>query len=105
MSGNSNSQHLSWGILGGGNISRQFGAALATSAKGRLVRVATRSAIRSPPVEFACAQMVTGYDELLADVDVDATSIGLPHPFHAEWAIRAIEAKNMSCARSQSRST
>src|SRR6516225_7343420 len=67
MSTSSNAQHLRWGILGGGNIAQQFGAALATSANGTLVSVGTRSAVPSPPAEFDGARMVTGYDELLAD--------------------------------------
>jgi len=92
MSTSSNAQHLRWGILGGGNIAQQFGAALATSANGTLVSVGTRSAVPSPPAEFDGARMVTGYDELLADADVDAVYIGLPHPFHANWAIRAVQA-------------
>src|SRR5262245_11651195 len=100
MSGSSNAQRLRWGILGGGNIAKQFGTALATSAKGTLVSVATRSALPSPPAEFDRARMVTGYDKLLADVDVNAVYIGLPHPFHAQWAIRAVEAgKHVLCEK------
>jgi xylose dehydrogenase (NAD/NADP) len=33
-----------------------------------------------------------GFDELLADTDVDAVYVALPNALHVEWAIRALEA-------------
>jgi len=90
---------LHWGILGTGRIAREFAAALKRSRHGRLAAVASRSAPPSLP-EFEGARPVQGYEALLADPEVEAVYIATPHPFHAEWAIRAAEAgKHILCEK------
>ncbi len=44
--------------------------------------------------------MHTGYDAILEDEEVDVVYIATPHPFHAEWSIRAADAgKHVLCEK------
>ncbi len=91
---------LAWGILGTGRIAREFASALAHSATGRLVAVASRSSVAPGGPEFSGAQFHHGYDALLADPRVQAVYIAVPHPAHAQWSIRAAEAaKHILCEK------
>jgi predicted dehydrogenase/aryl-alcohol dehydrogenase-like predicted oxidoreductase len=93
-------EKLRWGILGTGRIARQFAAALATAQDGWLVGVASRAHVSEVPLEFAGARIYPSYAELLADPDVVAVYIAIPHPMHAEWAIKAAEAgKHVLCEK------
>lgn len=84
---------LRWGIIGPGGIAKAFAGGLAHSASGTLVAIGTRDPDRPGLAEdFPSARIVKGYDALLADPEVDAVYIATPHPFHAEWAIKAAEA-------------
>jgi predicted dehydrogenase len=57
------------------------------------VALGTRNASKPGLAEtFPGARIVEGYDNLLADPEVDAIYIATPHPGHAEWAIKAAEA-------------
>lgn len=85
---------LRWGILGTGMIARKFGKGLAASETGELHTVGSRS-LESAEVyasEYG-GRPVEGYDEVLADPEVDAIYISLPHHLHAEWTIRCARAK------------
>ena len=88
---------LRWGILGGGAIARTFAAALQRSETGALIAVASRThaeAFGDVPKRYAA------YEDLLADPEVDVVYIALPHPMHAEWAIKAAEAgKHILCEK------
>jgi predicted dehydrogenase/aryl-alcohol dehydrogenase-like predicted oxidoreductase len=90
-----------WGILGPGGIAKAFAGGVAGSRTGRLVAIATRDPGRAGLAEtFPGARILGGYEALLADPDVDAIYIATPHPFHAEWAIRAAEAgKHVLCEK------
>lgn len=90
-----------WGILGPGTIARQFSRGLEDLTSGKLVAIATRSAPKPDlRVAFPHAKIHVGYDRLLADSNVDAVYISTPHPFHAEWAIKAADAgKHVLCEK------
>lgn len=93
---------LRWGIIGTGAIARAFASALARSKTGTLHAVGSRTADRAAAFagEFGAARSFGGYDDLLADGDVDAVYISTPHPMHPEWAIRAAEAgKSVLCEK------
>ncbi len=91
---------LRWGILGTGRIARQFGAALATSRRGRLVAVATRGDAVPDASEFAGARWHHGYQRLLDDGEIDAVYIATPNPTHLEWAVKTAEAgKHILCEK------
>jgi predicted dehydrogenase/aryl-alcohol dehydrogenase-like predicted oxidoreductase len=86
---------LAWGILGTGSIARTFASQLPKSKTGRLVAVGSRSRESAERFggEFDIPHRHASYDALLADQTVRAVYIATPHPHHAEWAIRAAQAK------------
>jgi predicted dehydrogenase/aryl-alcohol dehydrogenase-like predicted oxidoreductase len=90
-----------WGILGPGSIARAFAGGVAGSRSGKLVAIATRYPGRPGLAEsFPGARIVAGYENLLTDPEIDAVYIALPHPFHAEWAIKAAETgKHVLCEK------
>ncbi len=93
---------LHWGIIGTGAIARAFAAALRQSETGALAAVAsrTRAAADAFAARFPEARPHGSYAELLADPDVQAVYVATPHPFHAEWTIRALEAgKHVLCEK------
>jgi predicted dehydrogenase/aryl-alcohol dehydrogenase-like predicted oxidoreductase len=90
-----------WGILGPGGIAKAFTGGVAGSRTGTLAAIATRDPGRAGLAEtFPGARILAGYDALLADPEVDAIYIAVPHPWHAEWAIKAAEAgKHVLCEK------
>ncbi|ODT75898.1 MAG: oxidoreductase [Pelagibacterium sp. SCN 64-44] len=84
---------IRWGIIGPGSIAKAFRGGLAGSAHGVLAAIATRNPDRPGLAEdFPEARIVKGYEALLADKEIDAVYIAVPHTGHAEWAIKAAEA-------------
>lgn len=95
---------LRWGILGAGRISGIFARGVSVSQTGRLAAVGSRSQEKAGrfALEYGIsAERAHGsYEALLEDTGVDAVYIGTPHPQHAEWAIRAMEAgKHVLCEK------
>lgn len=93
---------LRWGILATGAIARTFARAAASSTKSELVAVASRDGARAESFarEHGGVRAHAGYDALLADPDVDAVYVATPHPQHADWTIRALEAgKHVLCEK------
>ncbi len=86
-------KQIRWGIIGPGSIAKAFRDGVAASQHGVLAAIATRNPDRPGLAEeFPGARIVKGYDALLADKEVDAVYIAVPHTGHAEWAIKAAEA-------------
>ena len=86
-----------FGILGAGNIAHRFSASLAQVREAELVAVSRRTAEKArafldevPHAEGARAYGT--HEELLADPNVDAIYLALPHALHHEWAIKALRA-------------
>ncbi|TKB12764.1 MAG: oxidoreductase [Mesorhizobium sp.] len=92
---------IRWGILGPGSIAKSFAGGLAQSRNGALVALGARNPGKPGLAEaFPGARILDGYDALLADKNVDAVYISIPHPGHAEWAIKAAEAgKHVLCEK------
>jgi D-xylose 1-dehydrogenase (NADP+, D-xylono-1,5-lactone-forming) len=90
-----------WGILGVARINRALLDPL-RSGRHALVAVGSRSLERAQAYasEHGIARAYGSYDEVLADADVDAVYIPLPHALHPEWAIRAAETgKHVLCEK------
>ncbi len=89
------SEKLSWGIIGTGNIAKTFANGVIRSKTGKLVAIASRDKTKAEKFaeDFNIPQAYGKYEDLLADSNVQAVYIATPHPMHAEWAIKAAEAK------------
>lgn len=90
------------GVLGTGNIARQFAAGVRRSYRCEITAVGSRS-LDSASV-FAEAHGIRTahptYDALLADRNVDAVYISGPNSIHHEWTIRALRAgKHVLCEK------
>ena len=93
---------LQWGIIGPGHIARAFASGLATTTSGRLVAVGARrkEAADAFAREFKADRAYGSCEALLADPGVQAVYVAVPHPWHAEWAIKAAEAgKHVLCEK------
>jgi xylose dehydrogenase (NAD/NADP) len=95
-------QRLRWGILGTGNIARQFSAGVNASARGRLAAVGSRTvaAAEAFAAAYRIPAAVGSYDALLARDDVDAVYVSLPNSMHHRWTIAALRAgKHVLCEK------
>jgi len=93
---------LNWGILTTGMIARKFATDLRQSQTGRFVAVGSRHLAEAEKfaADFGGAHAHGSYEALLADPEVEAVYIGTPHPWHAEWAIKAASAgKHILCEK------
>ncbi len=88
---------IRWGILGAGGIAKRFAASLEHVAGAELVAVSGRSAERL--AAFAPARVYAdgadgsvAHEVLLADADVDAVYLALPHSMHRRWAMASLRA-------------
>ncbi|QPC94809.1 aldo/keto reductase [Mesorhizobium sp. INR15] len=92
---------IRWGILGPGDIAKAFAGGVAGSRNGMLAAIGARNPGKPGLADsFPGARIVDGYDALLTDPEIDAIYIAIPHPGHAQWAIRAAEAgKHVLCEK------
>ncbi|WP_447411326.1 Gfo/Idh/MocA family protein [Clostridium perfringens] len=82
---------LKWGILGPGNIARDFAQAL-NRVNGEVYAVASRNKERAE--KFARENNVKkaygSYDEIIKDKDIDVVYIATPHSNHYEYSIKSL---------------
>ncbi|EGT3599234.1 Gfo/Idh/MocA family oxidoreductase [Clostridium perfringens] len=82
---------LKWGILGPGNIARDFAQAL-NRVNGEVYAVASRNKERAE--QFARKNNVKkaygSYDEIIKDKDIDVVYIATPHSNHYEYIIKSL---------------
>lgn len=95
-------QKLRWGIIGTGNIAKQFADGVLRSEKTVLAAVASRS-LESAELfakQFGISQSYGDYQAILADKSVDAIYLSLPNSMHHEWTIRALTSgKHVLCEK------
>ncbi len=93
---------LNWGIMTTGWIARKFVTDLQQSRTGVFTAVGARKLADAEKFaqDFGGARAHGSYEALLADPAVQAIYIGLPHPLHKEWAIKAAQAgKHILCEK------
>ena len=86
---------IRWGILGTAGIAESsFLPALRQAGDGVAVSVASRddAHARSWAAEHDVARGVGGYEDVVADPEIEAIYVPLPNGLHAEWTIAALEA-------------
>lgn len=99
---NTTGPKLSWGIIATGGIAQIFARFLSKSRTGRLVAIGSRqeSTARAFAEKFGPIHAHGSYEALLADSEVQAVYLSPPHPFHAEWCIKAARAgKHILCEK------
>lgn len=93
---------LRYGILGAGNISRQFATGVAESDRCAITATASRDRTKAEAFnrEHAPSAAAVAYDALLARDDVDAIYLALPNNLHSQWAHKALSAgKHVLCEK------
>ncbi|HJN26438.1 MAG TPA: Gfo/Idh/MocA family oxidoreductase [Candidatus Latescibacteria bacterium] len=80
---------IRWGILGTGNIAKQFARGLTSVEDARLVAVGSRAPETAAAFgdEFEVPHRHATYEALAADDEVDAIYVSTPHPFHKDNSI------------------
>ena len=97
------SERLRWGVLGTGNIARQFAdGVIKTARRSTITSVGSRSLESASG--FAQRREIStvhgSYDALLADPNVDAIYNSLPNSLHHEWTIKTLRAgKHVLCEK------
>ena len=94
---------IRWGILGAANFARQHMGPAIHAAKGaELCALATSDPAKAAGFSaFAPGlRVVSDYDALLADPEIDAVYIPLPNHLHVEWTLKALKAgKHVLCEK------
>ncbi len=82
---------LKWGILGPGNIARDFAQAL-NRVNGEVYAVASRNKERAEKFarENNVKKAYRSYDEIIKDKDIDVVYIATPHSNHYEYIIKSL---------------
>jgi len=88
------SEKIQWGLLATGAIAKAFARGLSNSRTGELWAVGSRTqdSANAFGAEFGAKKRYGSYEELLFDPRVQAVYVSTPHPYHAEWAIQAMDA-------------
>ncbi len=97
-----NDQRLRWGVLGCGAIADAFVRGVQTGKTGVVKVVASRTLDKATKFAspFSIERAYGSYSDLLQDSEVDAVYVATPHPMHAAWSIRALEAgKHVLCEK------
>lgn len=83
-----------WGILGAGNIAHRFAASLQNQQNSVLTAISCRRKEKAEAfvAQFPAKRSYTEYDALLADPQIDAIYVALPHSLHKEWSVKALQA-------------
>ena len=82
-----------WGILGCGNIARQFVNDVKDLPGHTIQSVASRSGEKAMALGKLCdATPIDSYADLLDDPSLDAIYVALPNSLHADWTIRSLKA-------------
>ncbi|MEM8875029.1 MAG: Gfo/Idh/MocA family oxidoreductase [Planctomycetota bacterium] len=93
---------LRFGILGTGNIAKQFAADVRKSERCRITAVGSRTQASADGFaeQFGPMNRHGNYDALLADDEVDTIYVSTPNTLHREWTEKALAAgKHVLCEK------
>ena len=84
---------LKIGVMGCGNIARQFVVAVAKSPHVTVAAAASRDAAKALDFAkaFGVARHYGSYEALLADGSLDIIYVALPNNMHVEWVVKAAQ--------------
>ena len=84
---------IRWGILGTGNIAKQFARGLTSVGDAQLIAVGSRAVETADAFgdEFDIAHRHASYEALVAEAEVDAIYVSTPHPFHKDNSILCLQ--------------
>ncbi|MEM6552686.1 MAG: Gfo/Idh/MocA family oxidoreductase [Planctomycetota bacterium] len=102
MNESSAGERFRFGVLGTGNIAKQFTQGVAESQGSAVVAVASRDAARASAFAEANGVAVSygSYEELLADPAVEGVYVSVPNAGHREWTEKALRAgKHVLCEK------
>ena len=85
---------LRWGILAPGTIADAFATTLHAHTDQRVVAVASRTPDRAAAfaARHGIPRVASGYDQLVADPEIDIVYVAAPHTEHVRLGMLAIEA-------------
>lgn len=83
---------MNWGIIGFGRIARKFVESSRYLKDQKIIAIGSKSLSKDDPlfIENSQVKIYRDYNELLEDENIDAVYIALPHKFHYEWVIKAL---------------
>jgi predicted dehydrogenase len=86
-------KQLRIGVMGCGNIARQFVAAVATSPHVKVAAAASRDRAKSAEFAktFGLPKHYGSYEALLQDTSLDIIYVALPNSMHVEWVVKAAQ--------------
>ncbi|MCR5067680.1 MAG: Gfo/Idh/MocA family oxidoreductase [Erysipelotrichaceae bacterium] len=93
---------INWGIIGLGNIARRFCRSLRNIPEGRLYAAASRQPdnLKYFREEFGAEVLYDDYTALLSDDNVDIVYIAVPHRWHYQWVMEALNrGRNVLCEK------
>ena len=93
---------LRWGIIGTGNIARQFATGVAASRRGKITAVGSRQVASAEAFAqaFQVPHAFGSYQQVLGSSDVDVVYVSLPNSMHHEWTLAALSAgKHVLCEK------
>ncbi|TWU67247.1 Gfo/Idh/MocA family protein [Crateriforma conspicua] len=91
-----------FGLIGTGRITRRLVADIQSTSGCEVTAVASRTMERAQwcASQYAIADAVQGYENLLSRDDVDAVYLSLPPSMHRQWCVAAAEAgKSILCEK------
>jgi dihydrodiol dehydrogenase / D-xylose 1-dehydrogenase (NADP) len=93
---------IKWGIIGTGNISRQFAEGLSVLEDAELVAIGSRSqeSAQKFAAEFDIAKTYGSYEDMVKESEAEVVYIATPHPFHFENVMLCLDnGKNVLCEK------
>ena len=84
---------INWGIIGLGYIAGRFAESLKNLPNAKLFAISSRSQDKADDFakKFSAVKGYAGHEKLLADENIQAVYIALPHAMHKNFAIQALK--------------